>query len=314
MKQFLEKLSSFLILSLFLFLNGTLFIAVFFMIDIIFDTQFIVFDHSFSETFESDGITFASAPQTREEMEDVVQVMVEEGIYHLAVPYPLGFFSKSSYLEHMELFLDVIENMGIHYPHYSCISTAKVSLRTQQSVLKLEEYIIIYRGGRHSDPVVLQEQEQYFHQYVAQVADILRENDILSLPLLEQIKMIYIYVIDELEYAFDLPEYAFTGYGAITEKKAVCQGYVILFHAICEEFGIEMIGESGYILIDEDMENPPDDISHIWSKCFIEGEWVYFDPTYGDTYGYVDGESSYYNLDYFALSEDEIYLDRVYVP
>lgn len=314
MKQFLEKLSSFLFLSTCLLLNGALFLIVFFMIDIIYDTQFIVFDQFFSETFESDGITFASAPQTREEMEDVVQVMMEEGIYHLAIPYPLGFFSKSTYVEHMELFLDVIEHIGIHYPHYSCSSTAKVSLRTQQSVLKLEEYIIIYRGGRYSDPVVLREQEHYFYEYVAQTAEELREEDILSLPLLEQIKRIYIYVIDELEYAFDLPEYAFTGYGAITEKKAVCQGYVILFHAICEEFGIEMIGESGYILIDEDIENPPDEISHIWSKCFIDGEWVYFDPTYGDTYGYINGEPSYYNLDFFALSDEEIYRDRVYVP
>lgn len=80
-------------------------------------------------------------------------------------------------------------------------------------------------------------------------------------------------------------------YGALVEKKAVCEGYSRAFQLLCNRLGVDCISISG----------SGDGESHAWNNVRLDGEWYEVDVTWNDT----DGDTEFPIYDYFNLPFDE---------
>ena len=80
-------------------------------------------------------------------------------------------------------------------------------------------------------------------------------------------------------------------YGALVEKKAVCEGYSRAFQLLCNELGIDCINISG----------TADGESHSWNNVMLGGEWYEVDVTWNDT----DGETEFPMYTYFNMPSDK---------
>jgi transglutaminase/protease-like cytokinesis protein 3 len=74
-----------------------------------------------------------------------------------------------------------------------------------------------------------------------------------------------------------IPQYANTaghnGYEAIVNRKGVCEGYAVLFKAICDANGIT----SRFVLGSLDKK-----YDHAWNAVLYEGEWYFVDVYWDD--------------------------------
>lgn len=80
-------------------------------------------------------------------------------------------------------------------------------------------------------------------------------------------------------------------YGALVEKKAVCEGYSRAFQLLCNRLGVECINISG----------TADGESHAWNNVKLDGEWYEVDVTWNDT----DGDTEFPIYDFFNLPSDK---------
>lgn len=80
-------------------------------------------------------------------------------------------------------------------------------------------------------------------------------------------------------------------YGALVEKKAVCEGYSRAFQLLCNRLGVDCISISGF----------GDGESHSWNNVKLDGEWYEVDVTWNDT----DGDMEFPIYDYFNLPSDK---------
>lgn len=92
---------------------------------------------------------------------------------------------------------------------------------------------------------------------------------------------------------------SYTGYGALVNGTAVCQGYVSVYTALCNTFGIQCYGVTGVAGGDD----------HIWNYVCLDGNWCYVDVTYGDP---VPDRTDYCNETFFAISYEQISLTHVF--
>ena len=83
-------------------------------------------------------------------------------------------------------------------------------------------------------------------------------------------------------------------YGALVEKKAVCEGYSRAFQLLCNRLGIDCINISG----------TANGTAHAWNNVKLDGEWYDVDVTWDDTDGDIEFPVYYYfNLPHDKLSE-----------
>lgn len=122
---------------------------------------------------------------------------------------------------------------------------------------------------------------------------------------IEKEKIIHDYIIENLvydtaaankdyEYGDTMP-HAFDLYGAICEKKAVCEGYTKMFQYLCYAVGInstQVFGVSG-------------GTNHLWNTVKIDNQWYQIDLTWNDNS--LD-ESTYYG--YFNITTNEMKKDH----
>lgn len=80
-------------------------------------------------------------------------------------------------------------------------------------------------------------------------------------------------------------------YGALVNKKAVCEGYSRAFQLLCNRLGIDCISVSG----------TADGEPHAWNNVKLDGEWYEVDVTWNDT----DGDTEFPIYDYFNLPSDK---------
>ncbi|MBN1950829.1 MAG: hypothetical protein JW801_06470 [Bacteroidales bacterium] len=106
-----------------------------------------------------------------------------------------------------------------------------------------------------------------------------------SLSQTEQAHALYTWVTNNI--AYDVKQLHkglkdYTPEQTLSRKKAVCQGYSELYHALCDALGIEsyiIIGYSkgfGYIK-GEDFTRS----NHAWNAVYTDSSWILIDPTWG---------------------------------
>ncbi|MDF2543320.1 MAG: copper amine oxidase-like protein [Herbinix sp.] len=124
----------------------------------------------------------------------------------------------------------------------------------------------------------------------------------------EKAKAIHDYIVTNCEYDYKnyknntLSPEVYTAYGALINKKAVCQGYSAAFNLLAKAAGIKSITVSG-------TAGGP----HAWNFVLIDGKYVYIDTTWDDPV-YTDGSSSKtISYKYFAVSAKTLAKDHTWV-
>lgn len=80
-------------------------------------------------------------------------------------------------------------------------------------------------------------------------------------------------------------------YGALVDKKAVCEGYSRAFQLLCNRLGIDCINVAG----------TGDGEPHQWNCVLLDGEWYEVDVTWNDS----DEEDDLFSHEYFNLTTEE---------
>lgn len=106
------------------------------------------------------------------------------------------------------------------------------------------------------------------------------KNDILSQTGdsdLENLRIVHDYLVDTIEYDGEAGKTVYNIYGALVNKKAVCEGYARSYKLILDELGIPCIIACGVA------KNSSGDIeSHAWNYVQLEGNWYAVDVTWDD--------------------------------
>lgn len=90
----------------------------------------------------------------------------------------------------------------------------------------------------------------------------------------------------------------YTAYGALVNKKALCEGYSKAMKLLLAEFGIQSITVTGMAGGE----------SHMWNSVLLGGSWYNLDVTWDDTKG---GKISH---EYFNTTDDAIRYDHEFFP
>ena len=88
---------------------------------------------------------------------------------------------------------------------------------------------------------------------------------------------------------------AYSAYGAIVEKSAVCSGYSKAFQLLCNKLGVECVSITGM----------SDNEHHQWNCVKLDDSWYQVDLTWNDS---EYGELCRY--DYFNLTDEQMYKDH----
>ncbi len=104
---------------------------------------------------------------------------------------------------------------------------------------------------------------------VVEIADKFRH-----LSDVDKVMAVHDYLIDHIEYAYS--HIVRRAYGALIEKKAVCQGYAQAFQKILSNLNIE-----GHTVIGWNISEKP--VLHEWNRVKLDGKWYYIDLTWDDT-------------------------------
>jgi hypothetical protein len=77
----------------------------------------------------------------------------------------------------------------------------------------------------------------------------------------------------------------------LRRKKAVCEGYMNLFEALCKESSIQAVSITGYT--DDEKKKKDPEVNHGWNAVKINGQWYLMDITWadnGDDYDDIDAD------------------------
>lgn len=101
----------------------------------------------------------------------------------------------------------------------------------------------------------------------------------------EKLVAIYDYICDNTEYetAEEGDNTRRTAYGALIEKKAVCQGYSLALYRLLLEAGID-----NRIIFGTGIDPAGEEGAHTWNIVCIYGKYYYVDPTWDDSTGSRD--------------------------
>lgn len=107
------------------------------------------------------------------------------------------------------------------------------------------------------------------------------------------------YLVDNCEYDYKALERKNIinnendAYGALVDKKAVCEGYARAFQLLCNRLGVDCVTVSG----------TTDGGNHAWNCAMLDNEWYQVDVTWNDT----EKQDSVVENFYFNLTDKQMY-------
>lgn len=120
-------------------------------------------------------------------------------------------------------------------------------------------------------------------------------------------KYVHDYIIDNCVYdsqaaethtSADRIEEAYTVYGALVLKKAVCEGYARAMQLLLTGLGVDCVGVTG---LGFDTDGTQE--LHMWDAVCLDGSWYFVDPTWDDQ-DYDYRRYQYFNLDAATMNKD----------
>lgn len=122
----------------------------------------------------------------------------------------------------------------------------------------------------------------------------------------ENLKIVHDYLIDSIEYDVEAGKNVYNVYGALVDKKAVCEGYARTYKLLLDEIGIPCIIACG-----TGTNRTGETESHAWNYVQIDNTWYAIDVTWDDPVIIGNGtltDSLKYR--YFLLGSDEFFKDH----
>lgn len=89
-----------------------------------------------------------------------------------------------------------------------------------------------------------------------------------------KVKAAYNWLVENVKYDYTYSKGGI--YNAVVDKSSVCEGYARTFYQLCKRQGIEVDYIHGH-----STSQSLDGVGHAWNRAKIDGEWYYFDCTWG---------------------------------
>ncbi len=123
----------------------------------------------------------------------------------------------------------------------------------------------------------------------------------------EKEKYIHDYLSNNVDYTLE-GDHVYTAYGALVQKKAVCEGYSKAFQHLCYRAGIECLYVTGESV--NPMVTDSDPIPHSWNIVKIDGKYYNVDSTWDDQPPHIF--YSYFNVPDKMIKKDHTFSDDNY--
>ncbi len=251
-----------------------------------------------------EDITFPKNPSTVEDFEKVILYMMNNNLATFNVRYSMTtkeFTSKSEEMNNN--IYTAFENLRSDYID---LCSGLQSFETQATSKNNSIIVTIKFGGIEYEDENFISLQKTFEEEATKVNDSLKMDGSITEEMTQKeiARVLYTYVTKNLKYDMDTyngtneNDLAFTGYGAVVNSLAVCQGYIAFYNYLLKLNGIECIGQSG---------TTDNGVGHIWTVALLDGVKTYIDTTYGDP---VPDRPGYTNYEYFDASKEFLSKDR----
>lgn len=256
-------------------------------------------DSPYTDYIEIGDYVVHSNPNSYEDLKRIVMALGESGETSIEVPYYRDLRNDSYYIGIRRQIITAFKECFEKYPQYFSFSNSLKIVREYNAYY--EGKLILKLSSKRFDDDEILEMREKFDTECIKIVDKLRQSGKLtdSMSEYDRAKILFEYVAYNVKYDDTEQDNSFTGYGAVIDSLAVCQGYTAFFHKLCDIEDIETEGVAGYII--ETGE------SHVWTKIKLDGNWVFCDVTFSDPLPDVIG---FCDLSYFAKTYEEIMLDR----
>ena len=138
-------------------------------------------------------------------------------------------------------------------------------------ILYTEDEKPVYAGNAQCDRLISKKQEK---KYDKKIKKVLKSLKLKNKSTYKKIKTIHDYVIKRVKYKDG--KYSHTAYGALMKKKAVCDGYSLLFYDMCRRSGVHCKMILGKARGGKTWEN------HAWNLVRLKKRWYSLDVTWDD--------------------------------
>ncbi len=243
---------------------------------------------------------FPEEPRTVEDFRKLFLYMANENLLEIEVHYSDSY--QTNFQQNTEIQTncsDAFDVIVVEYVDlFSGISKADYKMMGNS----LSSSLSIKLSSQYISDAELYAQQSYFEETAKSINDELYKKNLLSedMTQTEKARAIFTYVTQSLAYDTKIFYESYTGYGAVKNNYAVCQGYTALYNYLLKLNDIYCIGQSGYIISD----NAP----HIWTVAILDGDTVYSDVTFGDP---TPDREGYTDYDYFNASKEFLGKTRV---
>lgn len=248
----------------------------------------------------SQEITIPVEPTTIEDFEKVLLYMGYNNLQKIDLKYNPSY--NQSFVNSNKITNNVEVALKNLYYKYTDLFSGVGSVRSYSKNTEENFVITVELEGEVIDGKTFVEQQQSFVAQAKALNESLKAKGVINNTMSQReiAKVLFTEVTTMLQY--DTVTYttsninlaSFTGYGAIKNKLAVCQGYTALYNYLLKLNGIECFGQAGTL------KNV--NALHIWTVAVLDGEKSYIDATYGDKDGYINYD--YFDIDKNVLSQD----------
>ncbi len=243
---------------------------------------------------------FPEEPRTIADFRKVFLYMANENLLeielHYSDSYSVNFQQNTDIQKNCS---DAFDAIVVEYVDlFSGISKADYKMMGNS----LSSSISIKLSSQYVSDEELVSQQSYFEKTAYEINQQLYQENRLTFDMTdkEKAEAIFTYVTQNLAYDTNIFYESYTGYGAVKNNFAVCQGYTALYNYLLKLNDIYCIGQSGYIISD----NAP----HIWTVAVLDDTTAYVDVTFGDP---TPDREDYTDYSYFNATKEFLSRTRV---
>ena len=142
----------------------------------------------------------------------------------------------------------------------------KIQYAVQSSTRTVASAVLIYKHGTAEITRMEEAIDEEVNKVLGGITPNMSQYDI--------VKYFHDYICENVVYD-DEADNCNNIYGALVNKRALCQGMAKAFSYLCGKVGIETLTVTG----------DADGIAHMWNMVKIGGEWYHIDTTYDNAYG-----------------------------
>lgn len=243
-------------------------------------------------------------PQSVADFEKLLLYMAKENQYTQTINYTAKYtesFKNNTIPDNLKA---AFHNVFVKYPEYCCYTTG---LEIKGSYGPVNKLTVNLTNEDFSAAELTGMRTAFFIGAEAFVKDMAKEGKLTNdMTETQKARAIYEWTAYYLQYDVSQQRESFTGYGAIKNRKAVCQGYTALYNAMCKLAGIKDVRGIEGTAVGSRGGKAED---HIWTLATLDAKTVHIDATFGDP---LPDRPGVCHFDYFAVGSDFMRKDHTW--